>query len=324
MSEEKQTLSLQELEEQEAVVYKQVATGLQHQKDPTQPDPSYLYAGSGRMWVYYKSIDWPQWWDDFNGTLIPKKQKGAGRRKYKTVWQFIQEKTKVKWQRQALWQMIGPDPKPKPGERLKVPYLGDWEQRRKNGFYAFDDPLKIVTVAKAIKDRESGLRATRALAPMIARRLAFWNQVRDMIIEAFGGRLLDDEATPAGSGKNKIDLFLKWQSKVEGIILNLEDQWAKIHGVNPLDPGQQYLDMVGAGAKAGAAAALTGALAAGMHGVKSPATLIQDGQEITLPEGMTIDQVLMAQMLKGHEQRYPEIPLPGDKQQKPGRVHKTQ
>lgn len=300
---EAQEKSVEQLEDE---VLKVATKGLSQQQDPTQPDPTYIYGGSGRTWNYYKSIDWPQWWDEFNGAVIPKKEKGAGRRKYKSVWHFICTKTKVRWQQQALWLMIGPDPKPKPGERLRCPYLGDWDKRRRNGFYVFEDPAKIVAVVRAIQERRTGLDATQALAPMIARRLAYWYKIQGMLTEAFAGKLLDDEVSPM-QAQTRINLFLKWQGRVETIISKLEDQWARIHGVNPMDPTQQYLDMALMSGKVGAAAALTGAVAAG-H-IPGRPKLVQDGQELPLPDGVSYDAILMADMLKSHSTTF-DLPLP--------------
>lgn len=307
--------TLDELErEAQKLVSKQSVQGLREETPPTNYDAKYVYTrGSGRMWAYLKTINWPEWWDEFNSALIPKGERGAGRRKYKSAWHFVTKKTRVQWQRQVLWKMIGPAPQPKPGEKLSAPYLGDWDKRRANGFYAFDDPAKVVAIERAIEDRQMGLEATRALAPMIARRLAYWYRVQQLLTDVFAGRLLDDEQRPEGTGKNRIDLFLKWQGRVEDILARLEDQWARVHGVNPLDPAQQYLDMAALGGRIGAAAALTGVAATGA--IPGRPTLIQDGQELPLPEDTSYDSILMAQMLKGHERTY-GLPLPENHQEK--------
>jgi hypothetical protein len=47
--------------------------------------------------------------------------------------------------------------------------------------------------------------------------------------------------------------------KVENVMQKLEEQWMRIHGVNPLDPVQQWITTAALGGKVVTSAALTGA-----------------------------------------------------------------
>jgi hypothetical protein len=256
---------------------------------------------------YYKLIPWPAWWDEFNSAIDKN-----GRRKYRTSWSFICAKTKIHWQRTVLWEMIGPEPvQTSNGENefLRVPYLGDWEQRRRNGFYVFEDLTKAKAVQEALKHRNDSRETIRALAPLIAKRMAFWYQIRDQITEGYAGKIFEDNKPVTDvEQKKRVDVFLGWQRGVERDILRLEKQWMRIHGVDPLDPGQQWITTAALGGKVGAAVAQ----------ISSPPMLILNGEELPLPEDITYDAILLAHHLRTHAETF-GLPLPEDqeKAQKP-------
>jgi hypothetical protein len=264
--------------------------------EPLEPEKQFRYRfRSGRDKNFYRSIPWPAWWDEFNSAIDRN-----GRRKYRTTWAFICAKAKIRWQRTLLWEMIGPEPVHTTiGEDdfFRVPYLGDWEKRRRNGFYVFDDLTKAKAVQDALKHRDELYEAIRALAPLIAKRMAFWYQVRDQIIEGYAGKIFEEnKSVTAGQQKKRVDTFLEWQRGVEGTILKLEKQWMRIHGVDPRDPGQQWITT------------------AALGGATSGSMLILNGEELPLPEDITYDAILLAQHLKSHAQRFPELPLPEDQE----------
>lgn len=265
---------------------------------------------------YYHSINWAQWWDEFNG-----ERTSSGKRKYLSVEAFISAKTSVNWQQLMLKHCIGVEPRD--ASVREVPYLGNWQKIRRNGFYVFDDPAKARAVEIALEQKSELIAATRSLAPMVAKRLAYWYKIKDLITEALVGRLVEEDTyteVKLKGGKSKkvlaetrdsrLESFLKWQFKVEQMIAKLEEQWMKVHGVDPNDVGQQWAAM-GMGelaGRVGAAAALTGASAAG--GIPGRPTLMQNGVELPLPLGVTYDSMLFAEHLMGHAERYPELPLP--------------
>jgi len=262
---------------------------------------------------YYHSINWADWWDEFNGARTE-----GGKRKYLSVGSFIQSKTKVHWQQQMLSHCIGQEPAE--NTVREVPYLGNWQKIRRNGFYVFDDPAKARAVEIALEQKSELVAATRALAPMIAKRLAYWYKIKDMITDALVGKLVEEDTyatVKLKGGKSKkvlvetrdsrLDSFFKWQQKAEQMILKLEDQWMKIHGVDPTNPGQNWITMGELAGKVGAAAALTGAAASSLPGRPM---ILQNGEELPLPEGVNYDSLLFASHLVGHAERFPELPLP--------------
>src|SRR5882724_4934630 len=135
---------------------------------------------------YYHSINWAEWWDEFNGARTE-----GGKRKYLSVSSFIQSKTKIQWQQQMLLHCIGQEPV----ENVvrEVPYLGNWQKIRRNGFYVFDDPAKARAVEIALEQKAELVAASRSLAPMIAKRLAYWYHIKDMITEALVGKLVEED-----------------------------------------------------------------------------------------------------------------------------------
>ena len=52
---------------------------------------------------YYESLDLRTWWEEFSTDCTKN-----GTRTYKTVWSFIVAKTKIKWQQDFLWWILGP------------------------------------------------------------------------------------------------------------------------------------------------------------------------------------------------------------------------
>ena len=167
--------------------------------EPLAPEKQFRYRfRSGRDRQYFKSIPWPAWCDEFNSAIDKN-----GRRRHRTAWGFICAKTKIHWQRTILWEMIGPEPVTAgENEFLRVPYLGNWEQRRKDGFYAFEDLTKAKAVQEALKHRHESHEATIVLAPLLAKRMAFWYQVRDQITEGYAGKIFEDNK-PVTDGEQK-------------------------------------------------------------------------------------------------------------------------
>jgi len=270
---------------------------------------------------YYHSINWAEWWDEFNGARTE-----GGKRKYLSVSSFIQSKTKIQWQQQMLLHCIGQEPV----ENVvrEVPYLGNWQKIRRNGFYVFDDPAKARAVEIALEQKAELVAASRSLAPMIAKRLAYWYHIKDMITEALVGKLVEEDTyatVKLKSGKTKkvlvetrdhrMESFFKWQQKAEEMILKLEDQFMRVHGVDPTNPGQNWVTMGALAGQVGAAAALTGAAS------HSRPMIFQNGEELPLPEGVTYDSLLFASHLAGHAERFPELPLP--EEVKPNGKHKS-
>ena len=280
------------------------------------------YKKQGKAWQLYKQINWVDWWDEFNSALIPKGP-GAGHRKYRNVWQFIRLKTRIQWQRDAIWKMIGPKPDVKPGEMLAAPWLGNWDTRRKLSFYSAE---QLSGVARKLREKVSGQEAIRSLAKPILNRIAYWQNVSNTIQQEFGVPLDRNEKLTSEAQEKRMNLFFQWQKQCEDVIASLEGQFMRVNGMDPSDPMSQYL-LMAMGGQIGAASALTGVAATQPNQINGqipgrPKLLDESGKELPLPDNVSYDSILFADMLKNHAKTY-SLPLP-EKTDKSNGKHKTQ
>jgi hypothetical protein len=81
--------------------------------------------------------------------------------------------------------------------------LGDWQKRRADGFWAFDDPARMRSINQVIKERTYAQEAARALGPLTVKQIERWERLAAKIDEAFAGEpfLRDEEPT---SPKNRL------------------------------------------------------------------------------------------------------------------------
>src|SRR5439155_24616446 len=90
---------------------------------------------SGWTWEFYKNKNWAVLWDEFLTA-----NRNNGHLQHKTAWQFCREQTTVRKDRVLMFEMIGPKPILEPGQRLRGPWLGDWQRLRANTFSNLSDP----------------------------------------------------------------------------------------------------------------------------------------------------------------------------------------
>ena len=137
---------------------------------------------SGWTWHFYKSRNWAVLWDEFLTA-----NRNNGHQKYKTAWQFCREKTKGQKERELMFEMIGPRPILEPSQRLRAPWLGDWQKLRANTFSNLSDPALLLSVKRVIKERANQLDALRALAPLSVRWMQRAERLAAKVVEAFAG-----------------------------------------------------------------------------------------------------------------------------------------
>ena len=86
--------------------------------------------------------------------------------------------------------MIGP----KPTElRLIVPWFGDWQQRRANGFWTPEQPEKFKSLVNSLKEKLVDWAAIRSAAPLLVQD---WARIQKMkeIDKAFNGIYFDPQS----------------------------------------------------------------------------------------------------------------------------------
>lgn len=277
---------------------------------------------SNKAYQWYKHQPWDEWWDEFN-TAIDE----HARPRYRTAWQFCCAKTEDPWQRRLLWEMIGPD---RPAAKaLRAPWLGDWQKRRANGYWALE-PDKVRTIQAALKERQDAIESARALAPLVAMRLQRWHRLQELIDTAFGGQpYLENLPVNNDQNRERIREYIRLQRTIDKQIDQLCKVWWQTHGMPPAHDGQAWVNMLSllaAGGKIGAAAALTGATA-GANAEREKAI------DILGALGLNKFDVLFAQDLRKREERYPALPsltggpatIPGETvaEEKPNGKRKT-
>lgn len=277
----------------------------------------------GKGWKYFLSIKakLPEWWDEFNS-----KTKDTGPY-YRNIWSFIKTKTKNSQERTWLYQMFGP--KPEEDEKLDVPWLANWEKRRKNGYWNTEDGYDYRRVAKIINNNLEQNKAIKAAAPFLVQEMIRYTKLQERVDEIFNGKPFNEnKGALSPVNKTRFNRYLEMMERITNIKKMLWREWMRINGVNPNNPGEMR-DMATVAmmsGQVGAAAALTGAVAG--NGLLN--TGPQDNQ-------ITRDAVLLALQLKQHEVNWKKnlpsvsddkiidsIPIEKDRHEKPNGKHKTQ
>lgn len=269
-------------------------------------------------WKFYIKIK-PQlmdWWREFNGELKADRTKGV-RNKYKTVYHFAKEKIKDHTERNWLIWMIGPkkvwERDAINHKRYIVPWLGDWQARRRNGYWETENREQIKYLKNAIKDNLEASKAIRATSPFVVQTLMRWVRLQEKIDKLFDGEPFGDEV-PSKQALARFKLYTSMHQQVEELKENTYKTWMMIQGVDPKSPHEMW-DMTTVAQAIGqsaAAGALTGYTAGSMQPV-----LDQDGkpnghQQLNLNnQGIVIspDALLLAQHLVKHSQTF-KRPLP--------------
>jgi hypothetical protein len=128
-----------------------------------------------------------EWWDEFNTRMDDK-----GKLYYRTVIKFAREKGKTRLEQELILEMIGPKPELKPGRaKLRVPWLGDWQRRRDNGFWCPRQRSHFQELARSFKEKMVGWDAIRMTAPILIAEWARLEKHQEELDELFGGRQFD-------------------------------------------------------------------------------------------------------------------------------------
>lgn len=296
---------------------------------PITPDKAaseHNYNSSG--WKFYIKVRpyLGEYWRQFNSDLNSK-----GKAKHRTVEEFARVKFKKKEERELFYLMTCSNEEWEVGATLDkskkkiVPWLGDWRQRRKNGYWNEDNGFHTTYLRKALKEGIESSQAIKATAPFLIQSLMRWNRMQAKIDEAYGGEMFLDEAPNTPRNKARFDAYTKMTAAVEKMKIKLMQEWMRIHGVNPSDPQQMFnmAVMAQSFAQAGAAGALTGVAAAQGYMLQNP-----NGA----PTLLSRDALLLADHLTAHTKNFKEMPkevtLDGDevveiKEKKNGK-HATQ
>ena len=227
------------------------------------------------------------WWDEFNTRLDDE-----GRLYYRTVIKFAREKGKTRLEQDLIMEMIGPKPEIKPSRaKLRVPWLGDWQRRRDNGFWCPRQRSHFRELARSFKEKMVGWDAIRMTAPILIAEWARLARHQEELDELFGGRQFDVNQSPTGDvNARRFQTYWAFQSKILEKKLEIFYTFMKANGVNPDDPVQiMQVNTLSAQLNS----------PGGDTGVFADATLLKEELEI----------LKVAKMLQQHAKTY-NLPLP--------------
>jgi hypothetical protein len=216
---------------------------------------------NSHAWKYYLIIKckFADWWNEFNGDLDNK-----GKPKYRTIKQFVESRTKDKKHREWLMFMFGTKPHDDHHKR-EIPYVGDWVKRRRNGYWTEDNKYQIKSLSRAIKDNLEKGETIRATAPFLIQELCRINRLIAKLFDMFGGNPFLNENPTSKGNITRFKTFEMMYNSLFKMKQNTIWELMRVEGVNPEEPNQMWnmglvTEAIG---RAGAAGALTGAVAAG-------------------------------------------------------------
>ena len=205
--------------------------------EPTKPIREFREAvqnKKSREYKFYYSCltKIPQWWDEWNTSLDEK----TCTPKYRSVFQFAKAKGTNVWERDLIYEMIGPEPNK---AKLRVPWLGDWKRRRMSGFYTPVLNSSIKKLAIACRDQLEAVQAVKSTAPYLVHELGLYSKMSEEISTAFNGSLFETNREPYEyKNLGRAKAYITLQKSVTRMKLELLDKWCAVHGLNMEAPEQ--------------------------------------------------------------------------------------
>ena len=279
------------LEEQARVQEGTVIEQLASQEDVDPPiNPVKQYKGSrkGAAYAYYQDVapKLREWWDEFNTQL-----NDDGKLKYRTIIGFAREKGKTSTEKQLLLEMLGPQPQVKDGRQLRVPWLGDWQKRRDNGFWAPKQSAEMKELAVTMRRKMVGWDAIQATGPYLAMGMATIEKFKQQVHDAFGGMAFDVNQSPLSEpNQERYRVYTGWIWDLELKRIRLLTEYWRANGMD-VDGKISTVHIQALAAQIGSPVGLA----------EGGQTAIGDGQ--TLPREQ-LETLKLARMLQAHAGNY--------------------
>jgi len=208
-------------------------------RPPVTPQDFSNCARTGKAYRFFKTINWGTMWDEFLNATQPN-----GSLKYTTAWSFAKGKAKSGWEAKVIYEAIGPRPEPVGENKLRVPWLGDWQLRRANGFWRSDDPVKMRFINALLKERADANEAARALAPFLILELAKLQRMEEKINFAFAGDpFIDREPPTSPRNQKRFWTFFEMHKQVTERMMAVMGQFIKVFGCS-LEGDEYWLRLV--------------------------------------------------------------------------------
>lgn len=205
-----------------------------------------------RARLFYKSINWAEWWDEFLFTI-----KDNGSPKYPTAWSFAKAKGKNDFEQKVIYRAIGPEAQP-PDKQidLNCPWQGNWVQRRAKGFWVDQEGSKAEILRKAIEDKTDNLEILKQFTNVPVRFLTQYERIANQIVEHFGGRAVVSTLSSNNNLRRAKTLLYLLDRCRQGASRSIDDL-AKCLGLHP-DAPDKWADLAILSAEQAASAALRG------------------------------------------------------------------
>lgn len=174
---------------------------------------------------FWKSIKWDEWWHEFTTEL-----RTDGVYKYPTVWSFAKAKGNTAKEAQLIYYAIGPQPDLPPGKRQPLPYLGDWQKRRREGFWDGEDKVKAVDAL--IDERKDALAVAKASSRITLRFIEKIAMASEKIDEYFAGMPLSmAEGIDDKSNFRRLNRWIKAQRDLFAILKEAKELFLLENGI---------------------------------------------------------------------------------------------
>lgn len=185
---------------------------------------------------YIDSLDFRTMWESFQYDIAK-----GGQRKYKTVWQFVCVQTKVGWQRDLLYWVLGPPVKTRDAAS---PYSKfeqyDFEAKREKGcWYA---SANVEQLGKQLNGIQGAMNKIAELGSVNVDFIGRLRAIMITIDQEFGGRLFIPELS-AKRNRERVDMFMQLNRQVLEMITQAQLMYGKMQGVD-LQQLTQFIQMM--------------------------------------------------------------------------------
>jgi hypothetical protein len=222
-------------------------------------------------WKFYIKIkdQLPDWWYKYNGEVHNHQSKYSNKHlkpKYRNIHEYAKYRFSDKQEREWFEWMISPKKVwerkaiSSHKKRFEVPWLGDWEARRRNGYWETDNKEQIRYLQKHIKETVTSNQAIKATAPFIVQSLVRLVRLQDKVDKLFDGEPFLDDNPTSKTNLIRFKLYTSMHEQIEKLKTPVYEWWMRVHGVDPKDPHGMWdmSTMVQAVGQSAAAGALTG------------------------------------------------------------------
>jgi hypothetical protein len=274
--------------------------------------PRYLTESTSRqVLTFMRTIDWTLAWDEFCN-----RRKANGALHYSSIALFCKDKAKDKWEERIFWRAMGPEPivpkelkehmeeygsraqskssKVKLHKMLIVPWLGDWEKKRANGFFS-NEGVTQQALEKVLTEREGAVEAAKMIGRVTAGFMQKFQGLLEHLDNFFGGQVINPELSMA-TNERRMDFYYHNLKRIFNMTTEASELYLRCNGLHN-DDLTQWANLAAMSATAGAMVGL-------QAGQAQPALGAGNGSQA----------LLMMQAILKKNQRY-RLPMPDDELQ---------